>query len=129
MDFFSVAGIAVTAAAFAVLLRQHRQEYALLLGLGTGVLIFLYVIVRLQPAFTELNTLLTGSGVGTGYAAVLLKSLGICLVTQLASDACRDAGESAIASKVELAGKAAVLLVALPLFEEIAKLAVGLIGS
>lgn len=128
MPILSIAGIAVVAAAIAVLMRQYRQEYAMLVGLAAGILIFLTVLLKAQPAFSELFTLLKGSGVATEYTAVLVKSLGVCLVTQLASDACRDAGETAIASKVELAGKFAVLLLALPVFSQIAKLAAGLIG-
>lgn len=129
MEFFSVAGVAVTAAALAVLLRQHRQEYALLLGLGAGVILFLYAVLKAMPAFNELSKLLSNAGVSSEYAVILIKSLGICFVTQLASDACKDAGETAIASKVELAGKVAILLIALPLFEEVAKLAVGLLSN
>lgn len=128
MPILTIVGVAVIAAAIAVLLRQYKQEYAMLVGLGTGILIFVLVIIKAQPAFDEINRLLRNSGVGSQYAQVLIKSLGVCFVTQLASDTCRDAGEAAIASKVELAGKFAVLLIALPLFEQIAQLAVGLIG-
>ena len=50
-------------------------------------------------------------------------------MAQFAADACRDAGESSLASKVELAGKVAVILMALPLFEAIANTAITLIGG
>jgi stage III sporulation protein AD len=122
MNILSIAGIAVTAAALAVLLRQYRQEYALVLGLAAGVLIFALILTKVQPAFNEINKLMSGANVSTQYMSILIKSLGVCFVAQLASDACRDAGESAIASKVELAGKFAVLLIALPLFGQVADL-------
>ncbi|MDR3552710.1 MAG: SpoIIIAC/SpoIIIAD family protein [Clostridia bacterium] len=124
----NIAGIAVVAAAIAVLLRQYKQEYAMLVGLATGIVVFLFVLAKAQPAFDEISSLLSGAGISSEYAQILIKALGICFVTQLASDSCRDAGEAAIASKVELAGKFTVLLLALPLFEQIAKLAIGLIG-
>lgn len=129
MDIFNIAGIAVIVAAIAVLLRQNRKEYAMLVSLGAGIIILVYVILKAVPAFTVLQNLLSGSGVNSEYIKILLKSLGICFIAQLASDACRDAGETAIASKVELAGKFAVLLVALPLFEQVAKLVTNLIAS
>jgi stage III sporulation protein AD len=50
-------------------------------------------------------------------------------LAQFAADACRDAGESALASKMELAGKITILILALPLFEKITQTAVGLIGG
>lgn len=128
MDMLQIAGMAVTVAAFGVLLKQYKKEYALLLGVAGGVLIFLLVIAKAQPAFSEIQKLLSGVHVNAGYAPVLMKSLGVCFVAQLASDVCRDAGESAMASKVELAGKIAVLLLALPLFGQVAQLAINLVG-
>lgn len=63
------------------------------------------------------------------YGLILFKALGICLITQLASDACRDAGEAALASKADLAGKVTLLVLALPLFQKIGELAVSLING
>ena len=59
----------------------------------------------------------------------MFKTLGICFLAQFAADSCRDAGESALASKVELAGKISILVLSLPLFEDIAQTALGLIGG
>ena len=60
--------------------------------------------------------------------SILLKSLGICLITQIACDTCRDIGETAIASRLETAGKAAMLLLILPMFLGLLEQAVFLIG-
>lgn len=128
MDIFAIVGFSITAAVLAVLLRQYRPEYAVLVGLSAGVILLVFVLIKAQPVFSEVSTLLDRANIKSSYAGILLKALGICFVTQLASDACKDAGESAIASKIELAGKFAVLLVALPLFEQIATLAINLLN-
>jgi stage III sporulation protein AD len=128
MNILSIVGIAIAATALAVLLRQYRQEYAMMIGLSAGILIFALILTKAQPAFTEINRLLPGTRINTAYISVLIKALGICFIVQLASDACRDAGETAIASKVELAGKFAVLLVALPLFSQVAALVLDLLS-
>jgi stage III sporulation protein AD len=129
MNILSIAGIAVIAAAIAVLLRQYKQEYAMMLGLAAGVLILVMILSKVQPAFNEINKLMSGANVNIQYVSILIKSLGVCFVAQLASDACRDAGESAIASKVELAGKFSVLLIALPLFGQVADLVLKLMAG
>lgn len=129
MNIFSIAGIALTAAVLAVMLRQYRQEYALIIGISAGVLIFSMILSNVQPAFTEINKLMSDAKVNTQYGTILMKSLGVCFVAQLASDACRDAGESAIASKMELAGKFTVLLIALPLFGQVADLVLKLMDG
>lgn len=129
MDMLHIAGFAVTVAALAVVLRQYKKEYALLLSLAGGVLLFLLVLSQASPVFEQMRTLAEQAGIDGGYVSVLIKSLGVCFVTQLASDTCRDAGETAVAGKVEMCGKFAVLLLALPLFKEIASLALGLIAG
>jgi stage III sporulation protein AD len=129
MDIISIAGIAITAAVLAVMLRQYRHEYAMLISLAAGVLIFVMVISKIQPVFSEIKNLMSGANVNNQYISVLIKSLGVCFVAQIASDSCRDAGETAIASKVELAGKFVVLILALPLFAQIANLALNLMAG
>ncbi|MDD2955217.1 MAG: SpoIIIAC/SpoIIIAD family protein [Oscillospiraceae bacterium] len=122
-------GVGVVGMALAVLLRQYRPEYAPAVSLGTGVVIFLGVMSGLSPVFEELRLLMENAGLPVEYAEVLIKSLGICFLTQLAGDACRDAGETAIATKVELAGKAGVLAVSLPLFQSLLALVTTLVGG
>ena len=60
---------------------------------------------------------------------MLFKALGICYLTQFAADSCRDAGESALAVKAEIAGRIAVLLISLPLLSQVASTAMDLIGG
>ena len=127
MEVVAVAGVAVVAAFLSVLLKQHRPELAMGIGLvaGTGILMLLlrYAI----PMVDQLREMLSKSGVSGEYVTVLFKALGVCLLTQLASDTCKDAGEQALASKAELAGKISLLVLALPLFQKLADLALSLI--
>jgi stage III sporulation protein AD len=51
--------------------------------------------------------------------AIVFKAVGISIVTKLSSDVCRDAGQSSVASGIELAGAFAALYIALPLFKTV----------
>jgi len=119
----------VIAAILAVMLKRYHQEYSVVVSICAGVLILFEILANISPAVRQINTLLASAGLSAEYAAVLFKSLGICFLAQFAADSCRDAGESALASKVELAGKIAIVVLSLPLFEKIASTAVGLIGG
>ena len=59
----------------------------------------------------------------------MIQILWICLITQVACDTCRDIGETAIAARLETAGKAAMLLLAMPVFSELLQQALRLIGT
>lgn len=129
MNIVTVVGITVVAAFLAVLLRRYHPEYSMAIGLITGVLVLAYLIVQIAPVVSRLKTLLNSASLPEEYGLILFKALGICLLSQLAADACRDAGETAMAGKAELAGKVFLLLLALPLFEKIAELAVQLMNG
>lgn len=116
---FAVAGVGVLAAALVVVLRQAKPEYAMLVSLAAGIFILYKVFGDLIPVVAEIETILSTSGVSAEYGAILFKALAICLIAQLACDTCKDAGEAAIASKVEMAGRIAVLAVSLPLFTQV----------
>ena len=53
-------------------------------------------------------------GLNSDYIMLIFKVVGIAYIIQLAAQICTDAGESAIASKVELAGRVMILLAAAP---------------
>ena len=129
MSMVAVLGITVVAAFLAVLLRRYHPEYSMAVGLITGILILILLLTQIAPVVSRLKVLLDSSALPEEYGLILFKALGICLLSQLAADACRDAGENAMAEKAELAGKVFLLLLALPLFEKIAELALTLING
>lgn len=112
----AIIGVGVIGVALAVLFKQYKPEYALAVSLLVGVVLFAAIAEGIAPVLDELNALLDSTQVPREYIEILLKSLGICFVTQIACDTCKDAGQGAIASKLEIAGKLAILVLSLPLF-------------
>ena len=124
MEFAAIAGVVVVAAFLAVLLRQKSPEQSMAVGLLTGVGVMALLLTKAAPSLGAVKELMDSSALPAEYGQILFKALGICLLTQLAADACRDAGESALAGKAELAGKVGLIMLSLPLFQKIAELAV-----
>ena len=63
------------------------------------------VLQRAIPLFRNIQNMLSQSGLSEEYLHIIFKALGVCLLTQLAADVCRDVGEQALANKAEFAGK------------------------
>lgn len=129
MDIVALSGIAILAAILAVMLKKYNPEYSILISLGAGALLLWLVLSKISPAINQIQELISAAGISSEYASILLKTLGVCFLTQLSADSCRDAGESALAAKVELAGKLFIVILALPLFQQIASSALSLIGG
>ena len=125
----AASGAAIAAAVLAVVLRRYHAEYGLLISLGAGAVLLLVLLQALPQVFSQFQSLLQAAALPAETGSTLLKALGACWLAQFAADACRDAGEGALASKVELAGKTAVLLLILPLFAEVANLALNLASA
>lgn len=103
-----------------VIIRSLKGEMAVSISLCVSVLLVGLSLAVCDPILDFLNNLVKPSS--QNYITLLLKAVGVSLVASTASDVCRDCGETAIASKVELLGKCEILLLSLPLLEEITEL-------
>lgn len=129
MDILGICIIAVTGSILVLTLKQSVPQLALLLTLSVGVIILISVLSFLPIITDKITQLMSQTGVNSKYISVLIKALGICFICQFASDICKDAGQSALASKVELAGKIMILISALPLIEEVLNTATALLSG
>lgn len=125
---FSIIGIAIVATAACIILQKTNPEFSMMVALITGILIFMFVLASFTPILDSLEDWMNEFGLNNVYFTTVVKTLGICYLTQMASDTCKDAGYSSIASKVELAGKITILLMALPMFENLISLTIELVN-
>lgn len=119
MSIASVSALALAAAVIILTLRPKNAEIALMLGIAASVIILLNLLGSASQITQTVNQIIAASNISTGYIAVLLKVVGICLVTEFTANTCRDAGSSALASNVTLTGKILVTVAALPLYADI----------
>ncbi len=129
MNFFAIVGAAVISAVLCILIRQYQPESALGVSIACGVVLTLAALSMLSPAVDAFSQLSERAGMDSEFSRVLLKALAVCWITRIGADGCRDAGESAIAARLELAGKAAVLVISLPVFLNLAELVTSLLGG
>lgn len=127
MDIYQIIGIAVTGAVMCVLLKQHKPEYAVVVAIICSVLLLFKVVDMISPAITTIKELMNKASINESYVKTIIKVLGICYVTELASDSCNDVGQTAIASKVTLLGKVGIVILTLPMFKEIIEITFSLV--
>lgn len=122
-------GLLLCGGLLSVVLRSQRPELAMCLSLLVGVLVVGVLLKELTPLIAALRRMTALGGVGENHLGVVLRGAGICLVTQLAADTCRDAGDAALAGKAELTGRILLLLLAMPLYEQILTLIIGVVNG
>ena len=126
-DIFKILGILLVSSVLCLILRQKNSEYAMLISVATGIITASLILRHLSMAIETIKNYIEAYGIETEYFKVALKALGIGYVTSFIADTCRDSGQTSLASKAELAGKAAIFVLSLPLLVSVLNIAVGLI--
>lgn len=122
-----LAAAAVAAALCAVVVKQRAREVGAVLALAAGALLLgaaLGAIEEVRALADELGELI---GLSPAVLAPVLKTVGIAILTRIAAELCRDAGEGGIAAAAETAGAAAAVLTALPLLRTVLSTITGLL--
>ena len=127
MNIVSIGVLAVVAVIVALTLRPKNAEIALMLTVACSVLILVALLSQARQIIGTVNSIVAASQINTGYIAILLKVVGICLLTEFAVNTCRDAGCQSLAGNVSLAGKLLVTVTALPLYTDILNTVIGLV--
>ncbi len=120
MSHVQICMLAVAGVTACVILRKWNADLLPLLRVALVVILVGAVLSWAAPLVAYLKDL-TGISALSEYAEFLFKSLGIAWLTQCCADICREGGESGAANGVELAGKVELLLLSLPLINDILK--------
>ncbi|MDQ5983674.1 MAG: hypothetical protein RUMPE_00698 [Eubacteriales bacterium SKADARSKE-1] len=129
MNIIGLIGIALVAAILSVMLKKYTPEYAIVLSILTSIFLFGIILSNVTLAIDKVKNLITLAGMPMEYAMILFKALGICFLAQFSADSCNDAGETALASKIEFVAKIIIIILSLPLFEEVIKMVTKLFGG
>ena len=125
----SIVGIAVVSSVLFGVVKKFSPEYSILIETGAVVIILFLAYPYLCDIIDFFSEYTGVSGIDSDYLKIVIKSLGIALVIQFSADICRDSGETAMASKVEFAGKILIAAMSLPIAKALIGLAVGMIRS
>ncbi|GGF08288.1 stage III sporulation protein AD [Halobacillus andaensis] len=115
MDIVQIVSLGLVASLLIILLKEHKSSIAFLLLLFTVILIFIAVIDHVKYIFSLLQYMAEQAQVESIYFKTILKIIGIAYITEFGSQLIRDAGLNSLASKVELAGKLFILMLAIPI--------------
>ena len=119
MNIIAFVGAGIIGAVLSSVLKQYKPEFSIYITLITGMLMLGAAVSAVKPVIETVSGYLETAVPDSSYADVLVKSLAVCYITQMASDSCNDAGEKSIASKIVLAGKFAIVILALPVFSRL----------
>lgn len=126
MDVAKIAAAGILTAMIYALVRQIKPEFAPVVILGGSAVILVAVAGRFFEASETVDQMMRLAGLEKENVSILMRALGICVISQFAADICYDNSSSALAAAVELAGRVGAITLALPMLQAVAKTALGL---
>lgn len=114
MNVYTVVTVGILGAVLTLTVRQMKPELGLFVGAAAGILILLLALAELSGVLDTLKSLASYYAIPSGYVGLLVKIIGITCLVQFGVQICKDAGESAIASRVEFGGRTLILALTLP---------------
>ncbi|MCL2817306.1 MAG: stage III sporulation protein AD [Clostridiales bacterium] len=128
-SIFSFVGLAVLAAVLAIFANESRLPAAgMLVALGCGILMLLLLLPRISLLFQAFGDLAGKANINTFYFTTIFKVMGIAYISEFGAQICRDVGQGSLAMKVELAGKIAIMVLAIPIMAAVLQSVLGLLS-
>lgn len=115
MEILQIVGLGIVATILIIILKAQRPEIAVQASIIAGIAIFFLIAGKLSAVLELLEGYASKVNIDMVYFTTLLKIIGIAYIAEFGAEICKDAGEAAIASKIELAGKVIIVVLAVPI--------------
>jgi stage III sporulation protein AD len=123
-----VAGAMLTVV-LGIALGKQSKDISLVLTMVVCCMVLMGAAAYLQPVMEFVKRLQAMGQLDDGYAQILLKAVGIGLVTEFAVLICNDSGNSALGKSLQIAATVVVLWISLPLMESLLDLIERIMGG
>ncbi len=122
MEVIRIIGIGLIGGFISILLRTSRPEFSMMIPVVVTFTVIGWVMPYLSGIAAYLTALAESIGIDGGYMKAVLKMIGIAYLTSISAELCKDAGEGAIAAKIELGGKLIILALSIPIINSLLSL-------
>ena len=129
IDIVQIVGLGLIATFLSLIVKEQKPTFAFLIVVFAGCAIFLYLVDQIYDIIRMIEKFAINANDNKGYVETILKIIGIAYIAEFGAQLTKDAGQGAIASKIELAGKILILVMAVPILTVIIETILGLIPS
>ncbi len=127
MLIFKIVGIGIISSVLILVIKQEKPELAFLLSLVSGIIILILVVDQIGVIVKLIRQLVARTNVDIMYFNTIIRIIGIAYIGEFGAEITRDAGENALASKIEMAIKIIIMFLAIPIMVSLVETIVGLI--
>ena len=127
MDIVKIIGVGFIGLIMIIVLKQYKPEFSIYISIITGLIILFLVMDKFYGIITIIKSIINKTDTGSKFLGILLKITGIAILTEFAVSICKDSGETAVASKIDLGGKIIIVSISIPIITSLLELIVGIL--
>lgn len=115
MIIIQIVGLALLSAILIIVIKQVKPELAFLLSIAAGLVILILIMRQVEAVIELINQLARQARIDMIYFNTIIKIIGIAYIGEFGAELTRDSGEGTLASKIELATKIIIMVIAIPI--------------
>lgn len=117
MEILKIAGIIIVTVILVSSVPFYDKNIRNIIMIFSCIAVSLYIINSFRNDFIQVKSFI--ETIGFGDYSILYKAMGIALVTEIVRDIAADSGNKSLSNQMIFAGKAAILLIALPVYIQV----------
>ncbi len=127
MNMIQIIGIGLCGAVTALMLKEYRPVFSVCIGVITVIVIFSRLANEISYVFDVIHMIASRLSINTAHITTIIRIIGITYLTCFGSELCRDAGQNAIAQKIDLAGKITIVATSIPILTAVLNVLIGIL--
>ena len=126
-EVIKIIGIGMISLIIVIVIKQYRPEFAIYISIIAGILILVISLQKMGAIVNLIQSISEKAGIKGEFLSILLKITGIAILTEFAVSVCKDSGESAIASKIEMGSKVIIISMSIPIISSLLELMISIL--
>ena len=118
-EVIKIVGIGLISLIIIIIIKQYKPDFAVYVSIIAGILIIYLIFNKLEGIIILLKTISNKSGINNEFLELLLKITGISFLAEFTINLCKDSGEGAIASKIEMGTKVIIVSMSIPIISNL----------
>lgn len=126
---YKTVGIAMIAVVLCLFVGKQNKDIAVLLSIAACGIILFHALSYMDAILAFIDDLTAIANMDRTFLQILLKCVGIGLITEIAALFCSDAGNSALGKAIQIMSVCGIIWTALPLFTSLIDLLSNILGE
>lgn len=119
MDILQIVFLGILTAILYLVMKDLHPTIAYILVIVAGIIILLSILEQISSVFELIHYVSNEANIEHVYIETILKVIGIAYIVEIGASMTRDAGLSSLATKIELAGKIFIIILAIPIIRSL----------